>query len=67
MAHGLERWLRAEMPPVVEAALLTGNGAPALLNTRAVREVWNRFLAEKTAWSPPWSLFVLARWCEQNL
>jgi hypothetical protein len=67
MAHGLERWLRTEMRPVVEGALLAGNWAPTLLNTGAVREVWNRFLAEKTSWARPWSLFVLARWCEQNL
>jgi len=29
--------------------------------------VWNRFLAGKTSWSRPWSLFVLAKWCDQNL
>jgi asparagine synthase (glutamine-hydrolysing) len=62
-----ERWLRGEMKPVVEDALLKSNWDHASLSTGAVREVWNRFLAGKTSWSRPWSLFVLAQWCEQNL
>jgi len=62
-----ERWLRGEMRPMVENALLQSNWDPAFLNPRAAREVWIRFLAGETSWSRPWSLFVLQRWCEQHL
>jgi asparagine synthase (glutamine-hydrolysing) len=62
-----ERWLRAEMRPVVEDALLRGDWGQISISGGAVRQVWNRFLAGKTSWSRPWSLFVLKRWCEQNL
>ncbi|HYU45207.1 MAG TPA: asparagine synthase (glutamine-hydrolyzing) [Terriglobales bacterium] len=62
-----ERWLRGEMRQPVETALLGTGPSHASLNPNAVRHVWNRFLAGETSWSRPWSLFVLARWCEQNL
>ncbi|MFY9558903.1 MAG: asparagine synthase (glutamine-hydrolyzing) [Terriglobales bacterium] len=62
-----ERWLRGEMRPVVEDALLSGHRGQTSLNPGAVRDVWHRFLAGETSWSRPWSLFVLQRWCEQNL
>ena len=61
-----ERWLRGEMRQAVEAGLLGGTDR-APLNAAAVREVWNRFLGGETSWTRPWSLFVLQRWCEQNL
>jgi len=62
-----ERWLRGEMRQPVETALLGSGANHSFLNPEAVRDIWNRFLAGKTSWSRPWSLFVLARWCEQNL
>ncbi len=62
-----ERWLRGEMRPVVEDALLNSDWEQTPIRATAVREVWDRFLAGKTSWSRPWSLFVLAQWCEQNL
>jgi asparagine synthase (glutamine-hydrolysing) len=62
-----ERWLRGEMRQPVETTLLGSGPTHALLNPEAVRNVWTRFLARETSWSRPWSLFVLARWCEQNL
>jgi asparagine synthase (glutamine-hydrolysing) len=62
-----ESWLRGEMRPVVEDALLKSNWDQTSISASAVREVWNRFLAGETSWSRPWSLFVLKRWCEQNL
>ncbi len=62
-----ERWLRGEMKPMVEEALLANDLRQSLLSADAVRNVWNRFLAGETSWSRPWSLFVLKRWCEQNL
>jgi asparagine synthase (glutamine-hydrolysing) len=62
-----ERWLRGEMRPVVEDALLKSSWDRISISASAVREVWNRFLTGETSWSRPWSLFVLNRWCEQNL
>jgi asparagine synthase (glutamine-hydrolysing) len=62
-----ERWLRGEMRPVVEDSLLSENSSSTFLTAGASSDVWNRFLAGETSWSRPWSLFVLKRWCEQNL
>jgi asparagine synthase (glutamine-hydrolysing) len=62
-----EQWLRGEMRPVVESTLLKSNWDRTSISPGSVREVWNRFVAGETSWSRPWSLFVLARWCEQNL
>src|SRR5216683_2391671 len=62
-----ERWLRGEMRPVVEDALLKSDWDRTSISASAVRDVWNRFLTGETSWSRPWSLFVLKRWCEQNL
>jgi asparagine synthase (glutamine-hydrolysing) len=62
-----ERWLRGEMRPVIEDALLKSDWNLSSISAGAVREVWNRFLTGETSWSRPWSLFVLQRWCEQNL
>jgi asparagine synthase (glutamine-hydrolysing) len=62
-----ERWLRGEMRPVVEDVLLKSNWDQTAISASAVRAVWDRFLASETSWSRPWSLFVLQRWCEQNL
>jgi asparagine synthase (glutamine-hydrolysing) len=62
-----ERWLRGEMRPMVEDALLKSDWNQTSIDAAAVRNVWNRFLAEETSWSRPWSLFVLKDWCERNL
>jgi asparagine synthase (glutamine-hydrolysing) len=62
-----ERWLRGEMRQVVENALFSNDSDQCLLNPGAARGVWNRFLEGETSWSRPWSLFVLKRWCEENL
>jgi asparagine synthase (glutamine-hydrolysing) len=62
-----ERWLRREMRPVVERALVDAKFDHAGFSSDAVRSVWNRFLAGETSWSRPWSLFVLQRWCGENL
>ncbi len=62
-----ERWLRGEMRPVVEDALLRSNWDQTPISASAVGDVWERFVAGETSWSRPWSLFVLKRWCEQNL
>jgi asparagine synthase (glutamine-hydrolysing) len=62
-----EHWLRREMRSIVEGALAKDTDIQSLLDRDAVKAVWNRFLAGETSWSRPWSLFVLTRWCEQNL
>ena len=64
-----EQWMRDALRPEVERALVKiGDGAPGqYLDGNAVHALWNDFLSGKTSWSRPWSLFVLQRWCEQNL
>ena len=62
-----EHWLRQEMKPMVESALAKETAAQTLVHSTAMSAVWKRFLAGQTSWSRPWSLFVLQRWCEQNL
>jgi asparagine synthase (glutamine-hydrolysing) len=63
-----EQWLRGPLRPRLEASF--NSLAPALaphLHTDGVRAVWNEFLAGKTSWSRPWSLFVLNDWCRRHL
>ena len=62
-----ERWLRGEMKPVVENVLLKSDWEVMSINGKVVRQVWERFLARKTSWSRPWSLFILGQWCERNM
>jgi asparagine synthase (glutamine-hydrolysing) len=64
-----EHWLRDALRPVVEESLRkVGNGAlGSLISEPAARGVWQDFLAGRTSWSRPWSLYVLQRWCEQHL
>jgi asparagine synthase (glutamine-hydrolysing) len=62
-----ERWLRGEMRPIVEDTLLNSSWDQTSISAGAVQAAWNRFLAGETSWSRPWSLFVLQKWCEQNL
>jgi asparagine synthase (glutamine-hydrolysing) len=61
-----ESWLRTEMKPLVEATL-KGRADKSGLDPNSVSKVWQRFLDGKTSWSRPWSLFVLQKWCDQNL
>lgn len=64
-----EYWLRDAMRPVMEESLRKiGDGAlGTLINERAAYRVWEDFLAGRTSWSRPWSLYVLQRWCQQHL
>ncbi len=57
-----EEWLRGPLRPRLEASF--ASLAPALaehLHSDGVLAVWNEFLAGKTSWSRPWSLFVSER------
>lgn len=63
-----EEWLRGALRPRIEASF--ANPAAGLANhihMDGVREVWNSFLAGKTSWSRPWSLYVLNEWCRRHL
>jgi asparagine synthase (glutamine-hydrolysing) len=63
-----EEWLRGPLRARLEASF--NDPAPPLavyLRPGGVRSVWNEFLAGKTTWSRPWSLYVLNEWCRQHL
>ena len=64
-----EKWmqgrLRAEISSVLDDETRVRESS---LAADGVRDVWRRFLEKPRAigWSRPWSLYVLARWCEIN-
>jgi len=63
-----ENWLRGPLHARVETTLANcdqtlGN----IIDKRAVQDVWKGFLARRTSWSRPWSLFVLTEWVRRNL
>jgi asparagine synthase (glutamine-hydrolysing) len=63
-----EAWLRGPLRARVEASF--ADPAPSLaafLRPGGVRSVWTDFLAGKTTWSRPWSLYVLNEWCRCHL
>ena len=63
-----EDWLRTALKQRVEASL--AKIAPALqgrLHAAGVQMVWDNFLAGRTTWSRPWSLYVLNEWCRHHL
>ncbi|HKP83083.1 MAG TPA: asparagine synthase (glutamine-hydrolyzing) [Pyrinomonadaceae bacterium] len=60
-----EKWLQQNLRHEVSSVL---EDAGAILNLGAVRKIWHDFLQKPRAvgWSRPWSLYVLAKWCEIN-
>jgi asparagine synthase (glutamine-hydrolysing) len=63
-----QHWLRGELKPMLEDSFNAKSGPLAeFVDAGAVRDVWQSFLAGKTSWTRPWSLFVLQRWCQYNL
>jgi asparagine synthase (glutamine-hydrolysing) len=63
-----EEWLRGPLRARLEASFAD----PALplvryLRPGGMRSVWDEFLAGKTSWSRPWSLYVLNEWCRRHL
>ena len=63
-----EEWLRGPLRARLEASF--ADPAPSLapyLRPGGVSSVWNDFLARKTTWSRPWSLYVLNEWCRRHL
>jgi asparagine synthase (glutamine-hydrolysing) len=63
-----EEWLRGPLRARMETSL--ADPAPLLapyLRPGGARSVWTDFLAGKTNWSRPWSLYVLNEWCRRHL
>jgi len=62
-------WMRDRLRSDVESSLKRVADGPLgeSLSAPRVQDVWAEFLRGGTSWSRPWALFVLQRWCEQNL
>jgi asparagine synthase (glutamine-hydrolysing) len=64
-----EKWMQGRLREEIESVFADG---ARITNTGVVagsgRDVWRKFLQQPRAigWSRPWSLYVLARWCEIN-
>ncbi len=63
-----EDWLRGPLRARLDGSFanIAASLAPHL-HAEGVRGVWNAFLAGKTSWSRPWSLYVLNEWCRRHL
>ncbi|HWZ54174.1 MAG TPA: asparagine synthase (glutamine-hydrolyzing) [Candidatus Acidoferrales bacterium] len=63
-----ENWMRGALRERIAAGLR--DWSPALervLGGDEARKVWDDFLANRTTWSRPWSLYVLNEWVKRNL
>ena len=63
-----EEWLRGPLRKRLEASF--AEIAPGLaqhIRADGVRGVWSAFLAGKTSWSRPWSIYALNEWCRKHL
>jgi asparagine synthase (glutamine-hydrolysing) len=62
-----EDWLRGPLKGRIEHGL-TSIAPPLadMLKPDGVQSVWQSFLAGKTSWSRPWSLFVLNEWARRQ-
>lgn len=63
-----EQWLQGALRSRLEESF--SEIAPTLkeyLKPKGVEGVWQAFLAERTTWSRPWSIFVLNEWCKRNM
>jgi hypothetical protein len=64
-----EKWLQRNLRTEVSSVLRDEQRLErAGLAAHAVERIWDDFLAKPRAigWSRPWSLYVLAQWCEIN-
>jgi asparagine synthase (glutamine-hydrolysing) len=64
-----EKWMRAGLHDQISQTLGDGGRLSKLgLDAESVRRVWKRFgrSPASVGWSRPWSLYVLAQWCELN-
>jgi asparagine synthase (glutamine-hydrolysing) len=65
----LEKWMRSRLQDEISSVLGDSQRlSTAGLETAVVGDVWHRFLKSPSdvGWSRPWSLYVLAKWCEVN-
>jgi asparagine synthase (glutamine-hydrolysing) len=63
-----EEWLRGPLRARLEACFAEPAAAlQSFLRPGGMQGVWNDFLAGKTTWSRPWSLYVLNEWCRRHL
>ncbi len=63
-----ENWLRGPLRARVEATLANCDQTLGdIIDKKAAQNVWKGFLAGRTSWSRPWSLFVLTEWVRRNL
>jgi asparagine synthase (glutamine-hydrolysing) len=63
-----EEWLRGPLRPRLEDSFASiASPLAEYLHPDGVRAVWSEFLAGKTSWSRPWSLYVLNEWCRRHL
>jgi asparagine synthase (glutamine-hydrolysing) len=64
-----EKWLQTDLRTEV-ASVLEDTSALSLpaLHASTVQKLWRDFLQKPRAvgWSRPWSLYVLAKWCDIN-
>jgi asparagine synthase (glutamine-hydrolysing) len=63
------RWMLAGLRPEIERTLAPGGTLQRMgFNQAGVERVWNGFQhsQDKERWPRTWTLFALARWCEQN-
>ena len=63
-----EAWLRGPLRDRVTASF--ANWSPSLeplIPRNAAATVWTDFLAQKTTWSRPWSLYVLNEWVKHHI
>jgi asparagine synthase (glutamine-hydrolysing) len=64
-----EKWMQGRLRPEITSAFQDGDLLrQAGLAADQTRDLWRRFLGAPRAvgWSRPWSLFVLAKWCQLN-
>lgn len=64
-----EKWMQGRLRPEIASVFETATQVvEADLVGADVRDLWRQFLRAPRAigWSRPWSLFVLARWCQVN-
>jgi asparagine synthase (glutamine-hydrolysing) len=63
-----EEWLRGPLRTRMEASFTDpARSLAAYFRPDGARSVWTDFLAGKTTWSRPWSLYVLNEWCRRHL
>jgi asparagine synthase (glutamine-hydrolysing) len=61
-------WLRGPLQKRMETSFASlAPGLTGHLHTAGVAHVWGAFLAGKTSWSRPWSIYVLNEWCRRHL